>query len=513
MKATFETWARQQWEQRETTQRRVRGWLREVFTAPFRADPELAVTRTREQRDRIRRAAFLRLLLLCVFALIFFLLLPAALLGGAGGASLVRLVLVLALTGVGLLLVRWRLPYLGAILFIYGTLAIALHFFATNPGGLDLPALLTYTLFSLLILLTGLVLPGWATWLTTAIGVVITIAGVFGTPLAPSLAQASPDPAGVRFAVIGPLVVLQIFVGVFSWVAGRGASASMEAVSRAYEREHELAGLKDQFILAANHELRTPIMTLYGNVELLNRLGERATPEQRSRMLERAMNAGDAVLKLLSSVLDVGNLESREPQLEMARVNLLAALTSVLETFDPRETGEPVLDASSMRQPRSVQLEVPQHLVVIADEVRLRQVLVNLLSNALKYSPPGSPILVSAERVEELDEGRFGRAGARPAQVKITMRDYGFGVPRGDAPKLFNRFVRLERDIGGTIRGTGLGLYLCRTLVEAMGGRIWVESSGVPGEGSAFCFTLVAANSTVPVPEATRARSTGAMVP
>ncbi len=513
MKASLETWTRQQWAQQETTRRRMRAWLGDVFTAPFRADPELAATRTSEQRDRIRRAAFLRLLLLCVFALIFVILLPAALLGGAGGASLIRLVLVLALAGVGLLLVHWRLPYAAGMLFIYGTLAIALHFFATNPGGLDLPALLTYTLFSLLILMTGLVLPSWATWLTTAIGIVITIAGVFGTPLAPSLAQASPDPAGVRFAVIGPLVILQAFVGIFSWVAGRGASAGMEAVSRAYEREHELTGLKDQFILAANHELRTPIMTLYGNVELLKRLGERATPEQRSRMLERAMNAGDAVLKLLSSVLDVGNLESREPRLEMGRVDLPAALTSVLETFDPGDDGEPGVDTSSARQPRAVRLEAPQHLVVIADEIRLRQVLVNLLSNALKYSPPGSPIVVSAERLVRSDEGRFGRAGATPGQVKVTVRDYGLGVPPGDANKLFNRFVRLERDIGGTIRGTGLGLYLCRTLVEAMGGRIWVESSGVPGEGSAFCFTLVAANSTVPIMPPSRARSSGATVP
>jgi len=97
MKDTIETWAKQQWAQRETRQRQARSWLREVFAAPFRVDPELAVTHTGEQRDRIRHAAFLRLLLVCVFGLIVVLLLPAALLGGAGGASLVRLVLVLAL--------------------------------------------------------------------------------------------------------------------------------------------------------------------------------------------------------------------------------------------------------------------------------------------------------------------------------------------------------------------------------------------------------------------------------
>jgi signal transduction histidine kinase len=102
----------------------------------------------------------------------------------------------------------------------------------------------------------------------------------------------------------------------------------------------------------------------------------------------------------------------------------------------------------------------------------------------LKYSSPDSPIVISTHPTEE-----------HRGEIEVVVRDYGLGVPPRDAPKLFNRFVRLERDIGGPVRGTGLGLYLCRILVEAMGGRIWIESSGVPGEGSAFCFTLVAAHS------------------
>jgi signal transduction histidine kinase len=77
-------------------------------------------------------------------------------------------------------------------------------------------------------------------------------------------------------------------------------------------------------------------------------------------------------------------------------------------------------------------------------------------------------------------------------QVQFSARDYGFGVPPRDIPKLFNRFVRLERDIAGSTRGTGVGLYMCRVLVEAMGGRIWVESRGISGEGSTFSFVLPA---------------------
>jgi len=74
--------------------------------------------------------------------------------------------------------------------------------------------------------------------------------------------------------------------------------------------------------------------------------------------------------------------------------------------------------------------------------------------------------------------------------IRVSVQDHGLGVSPRDATNLFNRFVRLERDIAGPVRGTGVGLYLCRILIEAMGGRIWVESSGVPGEGSNFSFTL-----------------------
>jgi signal transduction histidine kinase len=76
--------------------------------------------------------------------------------------------------------------------------------------------------------------------------------------------------------------------------------------------------------------------------------------------------------------------------------------------------------------------------------------------------------------------------------VQVNVRDKGLGVPPKDAPRLFQRFVRLERDIAGAVRGTGVGLYLCRELVHAMDGDIWLQSSGVPGEGSTFSFTLPA---------------------
>jgi signal transduction histidine kinase len=161
-------------------------------------------------------------------------------------------------------------------------------------------------------------------------------------------------------------------------------------------------------------------------------------------------------------------------------------IRAVLETFDPREIGEPSL-VEGMFQSRTVTVSVPPDLRVWADEARLRQVLINLLSNALKYSDSGSPIEVAAFA--------GGKAHSQESSlIQLNVRDHGLGIPPRDQPKLFQRFVRLERDIAGPVRGTGVGLYVCRILVMAMGGHIWVESSGVPGEGSTFCFTLPAAS-------------------
>src|SRR5262249_44992232 len=146
-------------------------------------------------------------------------------------------------------------------------------------------------------------------------------------------------------------------------------------------------------------------------------------------------------------------------------------------------------------QSRAATMQIPAELLVQGDEGRIRQILVNLLTNALKYSAPGTPITITAGALEHRQRFRplhpmpYGRRmHATPAvdaagMVQVSVQDQGLGIPPRDAGKLFNRFVRLERDIAGPVRGTGVGLYLCRVLVEAMGGRIWVESTGVPGEG------------------------------
>jgi signal transduction histidine kinase len=136
-----------------------------------------------------------------------------------------------------------------------------------------------------------------------------------------------------------------------------------------------------------------------------------------------------------------------------------------------------ILEALTTREQRAVTTAVDAGTVVLADDMRLRQILLNLVGNALKYSPAGTGIEISSELQDE-----------QLAVVRVC--DHGAGVPPEDQPRLFERFMRLERDMNSPVRGVGLGLYICKQLVEAMGGHIWVESSGIPGEGSCFAFTL-----------------------
>jgi signal transduction histidine kinase len=289
------------------------------------------------------------------------------------------------------------------------------------------------------------------------------------------------------------LILLGVVLVVLALVVFRPVTSqvgeSVAELVRARERERELAALKDQFIIDANHELRTPIMALYNNLEILQALGDRAQPDQRTRVLQRAITSGDAVLRLLTSVLDTGALEGRAPKLDLVAVPLAPMIRQVLETFDPREIGEPGLPQSEY-EGRPVTVNISTELTVVADEGRLRQILINLLANALKYSSPGTPI--------EIRGGSRG-SGQGEELARISVSDKGLGVPPRDVHKLFNRLVRLERDIAGPVRGTGVGLYMCRVLVEAMGGQIWVESRGIPGEGSTFSFTLPLARSIVAV--------------
>jgi signal transduction histidine kinase len=234
----------------------------------------------------------------------------------------------------------------------------------------------------------------------------------------------------------------------------------------ALERQKELDMLKDRFITTASHELRTPLTAVQGYIELLCEHKDKLSPQMIIDFAEKARRGCDELALLVSNIVDANSLHSDIENIHLDTLSLYQAVLCVLDIL-----GISVTDDGSR-----VSVDVDPELMVTGDKGRVHQVLLNLLTNALRYSPADSPIKITGR-----SEGQV---------VRLAIRDYGAGIPSELQKHLFERFVRLERDMNSTVRGAGLGLYLCKQLIEAMGGQIWVESSGEPGEGSTFLFEL-----------------------
>ncbi len=254
------------------------------------------------------------------------------------------------------------------------------------------------------------------------------------------------------------------------------------------ERARRLDELKDQFIRNVNHELRTPIMALLGYVDLLMNPESRRSPEKVERYVQRAERAGQSLRALLAGILDTRRLGGVPGPLQPSRVDLMSLIEDVVPLIPGDAGNGPAVE-------RALQVNLPPGLAVWAEGIKAQQILINLLGNAVKYSPPGTPVDIEARLVTDDESGRrrwFHREAPQPAMVEITVRDHGLGIPPESQPLLFQRFMRLPRELESNVMGTGLGLYLSRTLAESMGGSIRVQSSGVPGEGSAFIVRLPA---------------------
>lgn len=244
-----------------------------------------------------------------------------------------------------------------------------------------------------------------------------------------------------------------------------------QQLRNAHQHLQELDQLKDQFMITASHELRTPLTAVHGYLELLEEHGESISRQQQQEFLQKARRGCDELVLLLNNVMDASRLEVEaglRPAL-LHRVDVGEEVRGVIELIEPQLAQER----------REVQVFIPRNLFVKADPVRLRQVLLNLSINALKYSQAGTPLTFTARPVFDKAPG-----------VIISVTDKGNGIKPQDQARLFQRFVRLESDLNSAVRGSGLGLYISRRLVEAMDGKIWVESSGIPGAGSTFHFQL-----------------------
>ncbi len=231
-----------------------------------------------------------------------------------------------------------------------------------------------------------------------------------------------------------------------------------------YKQLVKLDQLKSNFVNSVTHELRTPLTSIMGYAEFLeDEIGGPITAEQRV-FLDQIQHGARRLEYLLNDLLDFARLEAGTFTLKLAPADLCARIVEVIASLKPQA------DASRL----VVELFLPDPpLELDMDAQRIGQVLTNLLSNALKFSPVGGTITVSACRQGE--------------RVRCEIRDHGPGITEEDMPRLFQRFSQLEEGVRMG-KGTGLGLSISKALVEAHGGAIGVSST--PGVGSTFWFEL-----------------------
>ena len=238
-------------------------------------------------------------------------------------------------------------------------------------------------------------------------------------------------------------------------------------ITLAYEQQCQVNELKDQFLLHVSHELRTPLTVVGSSLELLKEYFEQLDPLERTQLLTRTLVSYEELVSLVNGALDAVRLTGAFPPAHCEGVPVRRVVQEVLAHLDPQDV-----------QAYTVRLQVAEQVLVWADPQFLYHVLQNLLSNVFKYVPTQTTI-----RIEAAQPTPF-------SPVCLSVQDAGPGIPAEELPLLFEKFVRLKRDVAGPTHGTGLGLYICKRLVKAMGGSIWVESSGRMGEGSRFCVTL-----------------------
>jgi len=255
------------------------------------------------------------------------------------------------------------------------------------------------------------------------------------------------------------LAVLDAFAERASTVIVRAQAFERERA--AAERLTQLDEAKREFLALVAHELRTPLTAAKGFVDTVILHWDRLPEERRRELLRRASGNTDELARLISQLLDFVRTDSSELKLAPKPLRVLDAATDVVRALAP------VL--SSHR----VEAEVDDHLVVKADPDALNHVLVNLLTNAVRYSPVGSCVLVTAT--------------ARDGVAVISVRDEGAGIAAEEQERIFERFYQ-GSDQGGARRGTGIGLSIARRFVELSGGRLWVDSE--PGRGSTFSLSV-----------------------
>jgi signal transduction histidine kinase/putative methionine-R-sulfoxide reductase with GAF domain len=243
------------------------------------------------------------------------------------------------------------------------------------------------------------------------------------------------------------------------------------SIFRDITHEVEVDRLKSEFVATVSHELRTPMTSIRGYVDVLLMGAAGALNENQTHFLNIVKNNTERLNILVNDLLDVSRIES-------GRVTLSP------QALDMREVAEDVIGdilrrSQEENKPMALSLDAPKKLPrVYGDMERIRQVLGNLMDNAYHYTPENGTIII---HIHSLNGG---------GEVQVDVKDNGVGISLEDQDRIFERFYRGENSMVLSTPGTGLGLSIVKQIVEMHKGRIWMKSTGVPGEGSMFSFTL-----------------------
>ena len=241
------------------------------------------------------------------------------------------------------------------------------------------------------------------------------------------------------------------------------------SIFRDITREVEVDRLKSEFVATVSHELRTPMTAIKGYVDILTMGAAGALSENQLHFLDIVSNNIDRLNILVNDLLDISRIEAGRVTLNPQSVNL-------------REIAEDII-ADALRRsqqedkPMALSLDAPAKLSpVMGDGERIRQIMGNLVDNAFNYTPSNGTIRINIHQ--------------QNGELQVDVQDNGVGIAPEDQARVFERFFRGEHPLVLATPGTGLGLPIVRQLVEMHRGRIWMTSTGVPGEGSTFSFTL-----------------------
>lgn len=273
------------------------------------------------------------------------------------------------------------------------------------------------------------------------------------------------------------VVVVELRCAELEWDGEPAAVASLRDVTERWQtveqQEHvigrlrELDRLKTEFVSMVSHDLRSPMATITGFADTLRNNWDAFTDDHKQEILERISRSTSQLSRFVENVLQVSQIEAGKLTYDIQVMDIVQLVYRV--------AGENTQPVHGITVGTKIDVSVPD-LVPLArgDEIRQWQILTNLVTNAMKFSAADEPVEIQVT--------------PKTTHVHISVTDHGPGIKPEDMDKLFKKFTRLEQPEGMKVKGTGLGLYICKSMVEAQGGEIWVESE--PGTGSTFTYTV-----------------------